>query len=200
MTIGIVPNGIKIELNGVQNGIPVVNRFYVTAAAAPTGTDMNNALNKALDFWNSYKGFQHPSFTLANITVTDVHIANGTQMIAQLVSNNVGIGTGVALAANAAMCASLRTANTGRSFRGRFYIGGLAGVVQQDAQNFTTSSVAQIPGVFADFIDALATVGLKLVVVSNYANKVVRVVALASEIISIICDTKIDSQRRRTAN
>jgi len=200
MALGIVPNGIKVELNGLQNGIPVVNRFYVTQTTPPGSDDLDDTIIAALAFWNDFKGFQHSSYVLQNITATDVSVANGTQTILPLVVDNVGTGGGSAMAANAAMCVSLRTNFTGRSFRGRFYIGGLSNVVQQDAQNFTTSSVGQMAGVFEDFMDALAAINKTLVVVSNYAAGVVRVVALATEIISIITDTKIDSQRRRTAN
>jgi hypothetical protein len=104
------------------------------------------------------------------------------------------------MAANAAMCISLRTNFTGRSFRGRFYLGGIDATNQLNAQNFTTAGAAAFAGVMEDFIDALAAINQTLVVVSNYAAGVVRVVALATEIISVIVDTKIDSQRRRTAN
>lgn len=104
------------------------------------------------------------------------------------------------MAANAAMCVSLRTSFTGRSFRGRMFIGGLGQAGLQDAQNFTPTYVAAVAGVVEDFITALNTINQTLVVVSNYALGVVRVIALATEIISIIVDTKVDSQRRRTAN
>lgn len=200
MALGIVPNGIKVELNGVQNGVPVVNRFYVTKTSAPTSGDLDDVIVATLAFWNTYKGFLHPSYTLANITATDVHVANGTQTILPLTTGNVGVATGSAMAANAAMCCSLRTNQTGRSFRGRFYIGGMSSLIQQDAQNFTTAAAGALAPLFADFIDALNAINMTLVVVSNYANKVLRTVALATEIISIIVDTKIDSQRRRTAN
>jgi hypothetical protein len=51
-----------------------------------------------------------------------------------------------------------------------------------------------------DFIDQLLTIGKVLVVVSRFADKVARTVALTTDIIGLITDTKIDSQRRRTAN
>jgi len=35
MASDIVPNGIKIEWNMTQLGVPVVNRVYVTMSAAP---------------------------------------------------------------------------------------------------------------------------------------------------------------------
>jgi len=200
MTIGIVPNGMKCEFNAIQNGIPIVNRVFVTTPSAPTTTDMNNLITAAVDFYQSLLPFQHPSYIMQNITVTDVHVANGTQIIAAQTSGNVGAAPGVPAAANAAQVVSLRTAFTGRSFRGRYYVGGLAAVNQSDAQNWTTAQSVSLSGLFQDFITALDAVGQTLVVVSNFAAGVVRVVALATEIIALITDTKVDSQRRRTAN
>jgi len=200
MALGIVPNGIKIEWNFIQNGIPVVNRVFVTKTSSISSADLDDAIVQATAFYNNFKGLQDDTCVLQNITATDVSVANGTQTILPFTSANTGTMSGVATAANAAMCASLRTNFTGRSFRGRFYLGGLGAGAVQDAQNFTTASAAALGGFLADFITALGTVNQTLVVVSNYAHKVVRVVALATEIISIIVDTKIDSQRRRTAN
>lgn len=200
MALGIVPNGIKLELNGVQNGIPIVNRWYVTMTSAPTSADLDDAVAATLAFFNDLKANLHTSYTLQNITATDVHVANGVQVILPLTSDNVGEVGGTALAANAAMCVSLRTQFTGRSFRGRFYIGGLPQADLVTAQTFDSGSATVFAGIFEDFIDALNLINMTFVVVSNYAAGVLRIVALATEIISVIVDTKVDSQRRRTAN
>jgi hypothetical protein len=200
MALGIVPNGIKIEWNASQNGVPIVNRVFVTQSTSPSSSDLDDAIIEALAFFNSIKGALHPSYVLQNITATDVSVANGTQTILPLTTANVGTASGDAMAANAAMCLSLRTNYTGRSFRGRFYLGGLAQSNLNDAQNFDTVVVGDIGDYFMDFIDALTAINKTLVVVSNYAAGVVRVIALATEIISVIVDTKVDSQRRRTAN
>jgi len=200
MTVGIVPNGIKVELNGIQNGVPIVNRFFVTMTGAPSSADLDDVITETLAFWNVFKAGIHNSYTLQNITATDVHVANGTQTILPLTTGNTGSVGNDAAAGNAAIVVSLRTNFTGRSFRGRFYMGGLPVDVFQNAQNITSGQAATIAGWFEDFIDALAAINMTLVVVSNFAAGVVRVVALATEIISVIVDTKVDSQRRRTAN
>jgi len=200
MALGIVPNGIKIEWNAVQNGIPIVNRMFVTKTSAPSSGDLDDAIVAALAFFNDYKALCHPSYVLQNITATDVSVANGTQTILPVTTSNVGTAVGAPNGANVAHVASLRTSFTGRSFRGRFYLGGTAAVNLADAQNFTTTASAALAGYMNDFIDALNTINQTLVVVSNYAAGVVRAIALATEIISIIVDTKADSQRRRTAN
>lgn len=200
MALGIVPNGIKVELNGVQNGVPVVNRFFVTQTGSVGSADLDDVIVETLAFWNIIKAGYHNSFTLQNITATDVSVANGIQTILPLTTGNVGSAGGDAAAANAAVCVSLRTNFTGRSFRGRMYLGALPTAIFTDAQNISLSQAAVYAGWFEDFITALGTINKTLVVVSNYAAGVVRVVALATEIISIIVDTKVDSQRRRTAN
>src|SRR5829696_8197760 len=124
MALGIVPNGIKVEMNYTQNGVPIVNRFFVTKTSAPTSGDLDDAIVATLAFYNDIKTLQHPSMVLQNITATDVHVANGTQTILPLTTSNVGTAAGSAAASNAAQVVSLRTSFTGRSFRGRFYLGG----------------------------------------------------------------------------
>jgi len=200
MASDIVPNGIKIEWNMTQLGVPVVNRVYVTMSAAPSSADLDDAIIAATDFYNDFKNLQHSAVTLQNITATDVSVANGTQTILPFTTSNVGLGSGAAAAANAAQCVSLRTNFIGRSFRGRFYLGGLVSGNQTDAQNWGSGQTTALAGYFEDFIDALNAINMTLVVVSRFASGVARVVNLATEIISIIVDTKIDSQRRRTAN
>ena len=200
MALGIVPNGIKVEMNYTQNGIPVVNRFFVTKTSAPTSADLDDAITATLAFYNALQPYQHPTLVLQNITATDVHVANGTQTILPLTTSNAGTGVGAAAAANAALVTSLRTSFTGRSFRGRMYFGGgLAGQLT-DAQNWSAGYVSNVTTALTNFITALNAINQTLVVVSNYALGVVRVIAVATEIISLITDTKVDSQRRRTAN
>jgi len=196
----VVTNGIKVEMNGVQNGVPVVNRFYVTMTAAPSSADLDDAITATLDFWNDLKASIHNSYTLANITATDVSVTNGTQTVLPLTTGNTGAVGGDAAAANAAACISLRTNFTGRSFRGRMYIGGLAVASFDDAQHISTAQAAAFAGFMEDFIDTLNAINMTLVVVSKFAAGVARVVNLATEIISVIVDNKVDSQRRRTAN
>jgi len=117
-----------------------------------------------------------------------------------LTTGNVGLVSGSPAAANAAACVSLRTAYTGRSFRGRFYVGGLPQAAFGNAHLIDSGTAAALSGYFEDFITGLNTINKTLVVVSNYAAGVVRLIALATEVNAVITDTKIDSQRRRTAN
>lgn len=200
MPSDVVPHGIKVEYNATQNGVPVVNRFYVTQTTPVGSGDLDDVIVAALAHFNQFKAFCHPSYTLQNITATDVSVANGIQTILPLTTGNVGTASGAPAAANAALVASLRTDFTGRSFRGRFYLGGLAQAIFTNAQNVSVSTAGDWASMWSDFITALTAINKTLVVVSRFAEGVARVTNLATEVISIIVDTKVDSQRRRTAN
>lgn len=200
MAADLVPDGIKIEWNASQNGIPIVNRVYTTVTGGVSESNLDDAYAAALAFFNDIKAAYHPSYVLNDITVTDVSIVGGMQKIYPLVADNIGTSGGSAAAANAAVVISLRSGLVGRSYRGRFYVGGLSNNNLDNAQNIGTSAAAFYASTFEDFMTALNGVGQVLVVVSRFAAGVARIVALTTEVLSLIVDTKIDSQRRRTAN
>ena len=195
-----VPNGRKVELNGVQNSIPVVNVFYVTTEDAVSEDSLNVIAFEVIDWFNAHANLFHTSYTLANVTVTDVSSADSIQVVVSPPTGGVGTSAGTAAGANVAVCASLRTSRIGRSFRGRFYFGAVNAAALSDAQHINTGAVTAYAGAITDLIDAMTAIGATLVVVSRFAAGVARVTALASQIISVILDAKVDSQRRRTAN
>jgi len=200
MPADLVPDGIKIEWNATQNSIPIVNRVYTTVTGGVTESNLDDAYAAALAFFNDIKPAYHPSYVLNDITVTDVSIVGGMQKIYPLTADNIGTSAGSAAAANAAVVISLRSGLVGRSYRGRFYVGALSNNNLDNAQNIGTASASFYATTFQDFMDALDVAGQVLVVVSRFANNVARLVALTTEVLSIIVDTKVDSQRRRTAN
>lgn len=200
MPTQLVPNGIKLELNGVQNGIPIVNVLHVSCGVPITPTELEEAATTVANWFVLNNALFHTSYTLANVTATDLSVANGSQHIEVLLAGNVGTGSGGPAAANAAVVTSLRTAFTGRSFRGRIFLGGMAQSALADAQNITGAAALAYSNAIQDLIDALNTAGYVLSVLSRVSGGILRVTGILTEIISIITDTKIDSQRRRTAN
>lgn len=196
-----VPDGREIVLKGSQNGVPYVNVFHTTGITAPSIIHFSDVLSA---FWAWYQVsvlvVQHNSLVIGSITMRDISVANGIEVELVITTGGAGGVSSAPAAANAALVGSWRTANTGRSFRGRTYMGALTSSVFQNAQNVTVSFASDMTAGLTDLIDALALVGETLVVVSKFANKVQRLVGVATEIIGLIVDTKIDSQRRRTAN
>ena len=195
----LVPNSVKIEINATGNGIPVVNIVHAKFVSAPTDADLLSVADAVQDWYQANKGNFHPTYVLQNVTVTDLSVANGHQVISNTVSG-AGTGIGAAAANNVAVCASLRTLNTGRSFRGRMYFGGLAAGTLESSTSIAGATAAAYANMATDLIDALDAVGAVMCVLSRVAAGVLRVVGLMTEIVGVIVDTKIDSQRRRTAN
>lgn len=201
MAFVATPQGIETVMHMVQNGVPVVNVFHFDANHSVTLADLITANANVMWFWdNSYKLQAHTSLQLLDVTSTDISVANGIQDVYVPPSTTTGVVTGDAAAANAALVVSQRTERTGRSFRGRTYLAGLAASQFADAQHLETTFVADVASGFQAFIDFVTAAGHTLSILSKYAGGVARIAGLLTEITSLIVNTVVDSQRRRTAN
>jgi hypothetical protein len=195
------PSGVEIVDKGIQNGVPVVNVYHVAVAGVITSTVL---LNVATVFKSWVDGYKLPmldsSFVQQSVTAKDISVANGNEQTINYTSGGNGTAGNAPMAANAAVVVSWRTYNTGRSFRGRTYLGGLEQTYLLNAQNLTTSAATSIAAAMGALQSLLTSAGYILSVLSLVADKVARVSGLLTTIIGIVVDTKIDSQRRRTAN
>jgi len=194
-------NGVSVVFEGIQNGIPIVNKFHLNVGTSPDVTLLEDVLD-VFQTWMAAYWLQlaHTSYTLARIVAKDISVADGEEAALNLTSGNVGLNTGLAMAANAAVVLSWRTIKTGRSFRGRTYMGGMPNSFLADAQNINSSVAVDIAEAGQALLDAITAAGYTLCVLSKYALKVARIAGLLTEIIGLVVDTKVDSQRRRTAN
>jgi hypothetical protein len=183
-----------------QNGVNMENVWNVDAGAAVTPT-LLASIGAIFDGWvtTNFSQVSHTSLKYDEIVVTDISVANGAQDI-RVPTTTQGAGVGVESAGNAAFVASLRTLHTGKNFRGRTYVAGVPQSQLTDAQHVFPTYAANVNGQLMGLITLLVSGGFKLVVLSRYLNKALRVVAVLTEVISVITDTKIDSQQRRTAN
>lgn len=97
-----------------------------------------------------------------------------------------------------AFCITHRTANRGRSFRGRTYVPGLA----KTNVNQNTVDVSVCNGLrdaFNNFRDLMQVAGTPLVIVSRRVNKAPRTTGLATPVTECLYrDRFVDSQRRRS--
>jgi hypothetical protein len=201
MAFQVVPNGIETVFNATQNGVPIVNVFWTKVAGSVSPSDLANAADNFHIWWTTeVQAGLHTSYVLNSIVSTDKSVANGQQVTRNYNTGNTGALTGAAAAANAALVLGWRTVNTGRSFRGRTYIGGLASATLLDAQHVNTADAVAFATAGSALITQMQTVAQILCVLSRVAAGVLRITGLLTEIISVVVDTKVDSQRRRTAN
>lgn len=201
MAFQAVPNGIKVELNAIQNGVPNVNVYHCSDAATHDAALLETYADTFDSWWQAdLQPILSNSYVLENITVTSLELATGPQFIKSFSTGHQGDLTGEQVAGNAALVISWRTPNLGKSFRGRTYIGGLDAAATETSTVVSASFATAVQNAAENLIGAVESIGGALSVLSRFTAGVLRVVGLLTEITSIIVDTKIDSQRRRTAN
>lgn len=146
------------------NVMGVVNAGGIAITQALTNT-IGTAIKAAFTS-TAFVGQIHPSVALANIGLRDIRSANQTEYI-DTGGAVAGSGTGDLLPPQTAFCITLRTAFSGRSFRGRTYLPGFSEVF-----NSATGTVASAGGAIA-FVSAikssLVTSSLDLGVISRPA-------------------------------
>lgn len=196
-----VPQGMEVKFIGMQSGQPVINTFNVNNGAPVTAAALTATGQIFEDWWRtSIRGGIASSYSLDQIITTDLSVQNGRQDIRVPASPRTGAVAQAAAAANAALVISWRTAQIGRSFRGRTFVGGLpvSGFVSANAFDPVYAAGFAVGGVA--LINALTAAGKTLAVLSRYANGVLRVTGLLTDIVSVIVNLASDSSRKRLAN
>jgi hypothetical protein len=153
------------------------------------------------DAWvsDSLSAIQTTSIKYDTIVIKNVDVEFGAEDV-HVPTEDQGDRAVVNAPNSTALVVSLRTALSGKAHRGRTYVGGLANADIVDPTHFGSVNAVSMAGVFQDLIDALNAASFALVVVSKFLDGVKRVVAIVTEITSLIVNTKLDNQRRRTAN
>lgn len=135
--------------------------------------------------------------TLTGVTARDMSTQEGFQFFSPSLAGTVGGAGGDPCPNNVALCMTHRTAQIGRSKRGRTFFGGIA--KGSTIGNYATASL--VGGLTANFALVLADAaagGWLFVVVSKYFNKLPRPVAVTTIVTSSsFRDGRVDSQRGR---
>jgi len=196
-----VPDGVEVVFNGVQNGVPVVNVYNIRDTSTHTEARLQEIIDTMYEWWVDHMSpLQHTSYVLQSIKATNLTSSAGPQVIQSYTTANTGSMTGGESAGNGAAVISWRTENIGRSFRGRTYVGGIGVNALANAQTLGTTYQADLVSAGTSLLDALEAISATLCVLSRFAAGVARVAGLLTQIISVVVDAKVDSQRRRTAN
>jgi hypothetical protein len=192
-----VPNGISLVIEFIVRGTPITVTIWVT-----TGNPITQAylelLGAAVQLWwetVADTAYFNDVF-YSKVTVTDQSMANSIQAIIAPPAPIPGALPGESEPNSVAVVVSLRTNKIGRSFRGRLFTPP-PGVGVVSGSNITAGHQAALKDVWDDLLATLVTAGSTPVVVSKYANKLPRVVAVATPIFSTVVNSRVDTQRRR---
>jgi len=194
-----LPYGIKVEVSWTTGGGVAVCVHYVskTTPTAVTNANLINAMD-AFDDWRiALRPIQAATCAIAGIRATDWSVPDGiTRFSAPSITPN-GSGATPAMPNNVAIVASHTTGLTGRTRRGRTYIGGL---IESDVAvgDVVLGSVrSTIVAAYDQLRVTLLAGGLVQVVASFQKDLAPRVTGQGTAILVSTVDAYSDSQRRR---
>ena len=205
-----VLNTAMVEIRYIYQGEPCENTLYFEGAAAfdvPSLTALGIAIR---DWWvTDIFPVQSVHASLREVFVTDLTTDSSPAVSVTAGLPSAGAITGEAMANNVAPCISFKTANRGRSFRGRNYLLGI-GVDQVSGNDLIPTIVTAYTDAYNGLIPIAGALDLTWVVVSRFSGFTVvdgkkvptpRAAGLATPIINaLFTDTTVDSQRNRLPN
>jgi hypothetical protein len=206
----VIPNTVEVRLRWEVAGQSFSNIYH---GQSPTGTAASDANAQALfasisnGFTSSgWSGFVHPTCSLFQVGLKSLHVANQVEHFSTGAAVP-GAAAGAGAPLNAAIVVTLRTAQAGRAFRGRSYLGGIADNALQNMFQSTgaanTAAAAFVTAIMNGLSAISAPMGIAqraLQAGTDHAGNPLP--ARAANIIPVtiaeVHNARIDSQRRRT--
>ena len=192
------PNTIQCDILFMLYGQRVENVVHVEVPGgvdAPTIQDTANEVGNWVE--DSYLPYLSEQIVFLGVEAKNLSIEAGGVAIYNAAANTHGGVNGPAVPGGTAFCVSLRTAASGRSYRGRKFVPGVPESSRVGNQ-VTSDYAALMLAAFNDLIAVLTAVDKILVIVSRIADGVSRVTAVTTPVTSpAAVDLNLDSQRRR---
>lgn len=196
----VVPNSAQMRLIWSLGGqLYALNVMGVVANAVPITQALTNTIGSAIKTAltsSGHVGALHTTVALANIGLRDIRTANTAEFI-DTGGAVAGTLAGDLLPPQTALCVTLRTAQAGRSFRGRVFLPGFG--EGQNAAGGTISSTGSCVSFVTAIKAALVTSSMDLGVLSRPAPDLpVPRAGFITIVTSIVArDSVWDTQRRR---
>lgn len=192
-------NTLKAELRYTKEAQQCENVLYFVGSAGVTPTLATTLGNNLIGWWNTnMKTRTAADMTLREVYITDM--SNATSFTVSITTGLPSAGTdaGESLPSNVALCVSFRTANRGRSGRGRNYVMGMT-EAQTVGSFFGTTYVNAVVAAYQTLAGAgTFTPGLQWVVASFQNGGADRPTALLQPVTTVLSvHNGVDSQRRR---
>lgn len=191
-------NTVKVVLEQLFGSQVLANIIYFLMTGTPTEEIMDDLVLDVIDWWDdNIRTHLSNALSLTAVTGTDLTTESGATVTETLATPLAGAGTEEATPSNAATVVSFRTAGRGRSARGRNYVSGLTTAHTVSPTDISTSQAGALLAGY-EALSAVETANsCTHVVVSKFHNKLPRASALIQPVTAYVCDTAIDSQRRR---
>lgn len=192
-----LPGGIRVAVEFSSHGKVVVNIYHVVSPNPITTLVLEEIAQIFIDWWiATQKSAISQDISLLGVSAQDIDVENGEKIYTGVTPPHAGVLTGQAVSNNVAMCVSLKTAKTGRSFQGRSYIAGLQ-ESDVNGNEFSSTRTTQVAASFVTLYGTIIAAGYEPVIASFQNGGVPRVEAVGTPWQSIVVNGRVDTQRRR---
>lgn len=191
------PLGVRVAMEFTKDGQTVVNVYHVSCTQPLITANLTAIGNAFLAWWvNELRTVQSSALVLARIVVTDVSQQEGQQAIVVPTVSAAGAVAGTDAPNNVALVVTHRTAQIGRTRRGRTYLPGVP-AASVAGSTYNTSAVAAILAAYGALAARLTPTSSFLVVASYQFNGQPREAAVLTAVTAFTANDVIDTQRRR---
>lgn len=186
-----IPSTVRLAIRGSFQGQQIVNVLHYRYPGAAPDTD--DLIAFCLEWWTNHgtawRGVHSDAYSVLELVARDIATAGGAQGSIPLTANNTGTIAGDPCPGNVAVVISWRTGLSGRTARGRTYIGPIP---EPNVSGNTVNSglVTVLATLAGQLIGAAFTDGYELAIASLKDG-------LSRVVISSVIDALVDSQRRR---
>jgi len=172
--------------------------FGVHKGSAFSGTDLSDIADIFQNWWNTDISVSVTNQLAMNaIKVTDLTTPSSPTFTLSPVTPGTGTVTSGPVNDNAALVVTCKTANRGRSFRGRNYWGGLPAGALTNSTEWSVGTVTAWSGFYPDLANALGVAGFEHVILSRFNAGVRRSVGVFTRVVDYQAKRPIGTQRRR---
>lgn len=198
-----VANAVEVAVHGQCGGAPTTNVFNVRSGmAAPDQAEVGLAVADVADAFRTHLlPNLSTDFTLTHFVGRD--LSSQTGPVVEVVDVTNGGHAGTSLPPAVAAVVSWKTAQRGRSFRGRTYLPGIPEAVVTAGGLLGEAWQADVAADVAAFITALVGEGHRLIIVSRYSgvdgggNPIPRAAGVITNVTTGLVREYVKSQRRR---
>lgn len=200
-----VQNVALVETRCTLDFQQVENTLYFRFPAIPGSSVLTTLGNEVLTWWqNVFAPLVSSALVLREVVVTDLSSATGPQVTVVPTGLLQGGNLIGPIANSNTLTVSFRTANRGRSFRGRNYVLGLSSSDLSGANNIKGTTITALVTAYEGLFDVADNASAVWVVVSRFSGvdasgkPVPRVTGISTDITTVVVvDDVLDNQRRR---
>jgi len=194
------PDIASIAIHATNNGKQIANILHAKFSGTYALSDIQAlAVNVATVCTAEYPALMSDNLILDDVTVTGLTLVNDFQDVESL-GAAPGTASGSPLPANNSLVATLRSALTGRSARGRIYTfpTGTGNVASTGGDLYTNAYATNVGILWADMRTAINQDGWTQVILSRFTGGVERLAGVGFTVTTVeVRNDVADSQRRR---